>query len=420
MPDYQPAFDPFSEPVFPPLKRVGAGGVKQETGVKTILFFLTVVFLPLAPCLLPKVFAEEPHIRVAILQEAPDVRITVPVPCRLKELKSGKILGEWTEWRWKRVSAGKSGLNLGEIHVDSSEVLLQSLQETVININAKPYRGSLIFRRTSAGKVTVIVLLEMEQYLVGALASEAKADWPAEALKAHAVVSRTTVAHRIWISRNQPFDVTADIRTHVYHGVSAEREGTRQAVLATKGQVLSYKGELLSAAFHANCGGHTENAAELWELKSGVVPLQGVQDPYCRGLRHFSWRAEISFKEMAKALGEFTRTMGDPANCEILDRNGSGRVRKVRLIGTAGSIELSGRRFREILGSSRLRSLNFTVSSSAGSFLFSGFGWGHGVGLCQWGAYGMARQGKKMEEILSFYFPGAQRRELRGLPGFSR
>ena len=111
--------------------------------------------------------------------------------------------------------------------------------------------------------------------------------------------------------------------------------------------------------------------------------------------------------------------MGELSAIEIVERNPSNRVRAVRIQGSRGAVTLTGRKFRELLGANRLRSLNFTVSVSNGRISLQGFGWGHGVGLCQWGAYGMARQGKKTDEILVFYFPGAQRRNLKGLPGFS-
>ena len=131
------------------------------------------------------------------------------------------------------------------------------------------------------------------------------------------------------------------------------------------------------------------------------------------------WEVFLGGREILAALGSFGQTTGTLRSCEILGRNPSGRVTSVRFTGDRGTTDIPGRRLRELLGANRLRSLNFTVTSARDGFLFEGFGWGHGVGLCQWGAYGMARQGKKMDEILPFYFPGAEKRELEGLPGFS-
>lgn len=367
---------------------------------------------------LPAAFAaEEPMVRVAILQEVPSARITVPVACRLKDLEKGTVLAEWPELKWKEVKADAAGLSVGGAAIASGVVMLEPSKDAIFRVNAKPYRGGLILSRTSSGKLRVINRLSLEEYLVSAVASETSSEWPMEVLKAHAVVSRTLVAHRIWIRKGQPFDV--DGSTHLYHGVSAESRRTREAVEATRGQVLASRGELFSATFCTSCGGHTEDAAELWETKGDLTPLKGVPDPYCKDLRHYRWETAVSVEEFKHLLGPTVDETGAPVNVEAGERNPSGRVRSVRIQGEKGSAWLTGRRFRELLGENRLRSLNFTAVISGRRALFSGFGWGHGVGFCQWGAYGMARKGFKMDEILQHYFPGTQRRGLKGLPGFN-
>ncbi len=378
------------------------------------------------PCLLlllmtsVRVYAEEPDVRVAILQEVPSARITVLAPCRLTDLDTGALVAQWPNLKWQLVEASHLGLKIGETLTEAKALVLEPPEDAILRVDAKPYRGSLIFYRTSKGKLTVVNRLGLEEYLVGALASEVNSDWPMEALKAHAVVSRTMAAHRIWIQHGHAsFDMTADTTTHLYHGVASERERARMAVQETRGQVLAYGGELLSATFHANCGGHTEDASELWEVRGDPTPLKGRPDPFCRNLKHFRWQTNLPLSHFMNALGPVAKEIGSVTSCVILERNASNRVRTVRLIGTQGSTTLSGRRFRELVGANQLRSLNFTVKVSTKGVFFDGFGWGHGVGLCQWGAYGMARQGHTMDEILSFYFPGAQRRNLKGLPGYS-
>lgn len=382
---------------------------------KTLLTFLALFSLNL-PFVFP---AEETFIRVAILQEVESARITVAGPCRARDLKTGALLAEWPQVKWKEVKAASSGIRFGGETLASQRVLLESLKDGLFRVNAKPYRGTLLLQQTSNGRLMVVNRLPLEEYLVGALTSEADSKWPIEALKAHAVVSRTLVAHRIWIRKGQPFDVTADTSTHLYYGVSAERGKTREAAETTRGQVLAYKGELFSASFHANCGGHTEDAKEIWQTRGDLLPLTGVPDPYCNGLRHFEWETVVEREQFGKLLGAIAEEVGTVENIEVTERNHSGRVKGVKILGQKGTTSLTGRKFRELLGENRLRSLNFTVSVTPHRVTFHGFGWGHGVGLCQWGAYGMSRKGKKVEEILSFYFPGAARRSLKGLPGFT-
>lgn len=377
------------------------------------------LFLSLVLCLLflSPAFGEEPYVRVAILQEVSSARVTILEPCRVVDKENGRVLTEWPHLKWKEVRASNPGLQIGGVEFASEEVVLEAVKDAEVRVNSKPYRGRLIVQRTPSGKVTVVNRLNLEEYLVGALASEVGKGWSLEALKAHAVVSRTIVAHRIWINRQKPFDVSSG--THLYYGVAAEREDTRDAVEATRGQVLAYTGELLSATFSTSCGGHTEDAAELWPTQGELSPLRGRPDPFCRGLKHFRWRKALSPQRFLEVLGKEGMQVGDLLSCEIVERNRSGRVRALRVTGTTGSVVVPGRRLRELLGTDWLRSLNFTVKFSSGKLSFDGFGWGHGVGLCQWGAFGMARKGKGMDAILSFYFPGAQRRGLKGLPGFN-
>lgn len=363
-------------------------------------------------------WAEEPTVRVALLQEAPSVRVTVLAPCRLTDPATGAVIEKDRILRWQEVKPGDSGLSIGALKTTSASVLVEPPEGAVLRVNARPYRGSLLLVRTAGGRLTVINQLGLEEYLVSALASEANPDWPLEALKAHAVVSRTMAAHRIWIQKEGPFDMTADTSTHLYHGVAVERDWVRKAVEQTRGQVLAYQRELLSATFHANCGGHTEDPQEIWKIQGDPAPLRGHPDPYCKDLRHFRWKATLPSQLFSRLIEPAAGKIGKVTGLEILERNRSGRVRKIRISGTQGSTRLSGGDFRKSLGANRLRSLHFTAAVVGNQISFSGFGWGHGVGLCQWGAYGMARRGKKMEEILEFYFPGAQRRGLKGLPGF--
>lgn len=385
---------------------------------KVLIFFLNLFFLfgpqPAA--------AAEPaplQVRVALFQEADSVRITILAPCRVTDLQEGTVLAEWPDLKWAETAATDKGVRVGQSSFDARAVVLEPVKPNVIiRVNAQPYRGRLILSRTAQGKLLVVDQLPLEDYLAGALTSEVSSRWPLESLKAHAVASRTMTAHRIWIRKNEPFDMTADTSTHLYHGVTAETGRTRQAVDQTAGQVLVYKGELFSATFHANCGGHTEDAAELWSMKGKLPPLKGVPDPYCKGLKHYRWHAEISKREWDQALGKTAQEIGELVGADASNRNRSGRVRSIDLTGVRGSAVITGRRLRELLGANRLRSLNFDIVVGSGKIFLSGRGWGHGVGLCQWGAYGMARQGRKMGEILTHYFPGAQQRQLKGLPGF--
>lgn len=363
--------------------------------------------------------AEEPQVRVRLLQDVPSVRLTFSEPFHLEDPKTGKVLREWKSLPWVEVVAGEEGIRIGQMKTNLSKLVLQTDTDSYFRVNSQPYRGALIIIKTAADRLMVIDRLPLERYLVGALTSETSSSWPIEVLKAHAVVSRTMVAHRIWLRKDQPYDVTADTSTHLYYGVLAERPNTQLAARQTVGQVLTWENELFSTTFHANCGGHTEDAAELWEMKKKIPPLEGVEDPYCRGLKHYEWETSMTASELMAALKDDGVPLGAVVkSIQILEKNRSGRVRSLRLEGNGKSVVMTGEKFRDLLGFNHLRSLNFTASFSGEKWFFKGFGWGHGVGFCQWGAFGMAQQGMKMDQILEHYFPGAKKRSLKGLPGF--
>ncbi len=362
--------------------------------------------------------AEEPQVRVRLLQDVASVRLTFSEPFHLEDPKTGKVLREWKSLPWVEVVAGEEGIRIGQMKTDLSKLVLQTATDSYFRVDSQPYRGALIIIKTSAGRLTVIDRLPLERYLVGALTSETSSSWPIEVLKAHAVVSRTMVAHRMWLRKDQPYDVTADTSTHLYYGVLAERPNTQLAARQTVGQVLTWENQLFSTTFHANCGGHTEEAAELWEMSKKIPPLEGVKDPYCRGLKHYAWETSMTAAELIADLKEEGIPLDTMKEIRILEKNRSGRVRSLRLEGTQKSVVITGKKFRDLLGFNHLRSLNFSAALSGGKWVFKGFGWGHGVGFCQWGAFGMAERGMKMEQILDHYFPGAKKRPLKGLPGF--
>jgi stage II sporulation protein D len=202
------------------------------------------------------------------------------------------------------------------------------------------------------------------------------------------------------------FDVTSDIYSQVYGGKTSERYRTNKAVDATAGIVLTYRGKVIPAYFHATCGGHTEDASRLWDID--IVPLKGVVCNFCRGSRHFNWHAVLSLGEIEKKLKEGGFKIGQLKDIQILGRDASGRITDLRLVSLQEEVKISAKDFRNIIGPNLIRSANFTVEIADSDAVFEGVGWGHGVGLCQWGAYFMAKQGYNFEQILKYYYPDSE------------
>ena len=180
------------------------------------------------------------------------------------------------------------------------------------------------------------------------------------------------------------------------------------AVNVTKGKILVYKGDLVPAYYHATCAGSTEDASNLWKVD--MPPLKGgVMCDYCTRSPHYKWRKEIPLWTLEENLNKNGYKLARIASVEILSRNRSGRVDKMEIKDEAGaSVVLTGKDFRQIVGPNELRSTKIEVSIKCGSLIIDGHGWGHGVGMCQWGAFGMAEKGKKAGEILAYYYPGSE------------
>lgn len=273
------------------------------------------------------------------------------------------------------------------------------------------YRGQLSLVRWKS-RYFVINTMDIEEYLYGVIGKEMEKSWPFEALKAQAVCSRSLIYYykSLATKKNIPYDVRDTIYHQVYGGVYSENESIIRAVEETSGEVLAgQNGEntynILPSFFHACCGGHTSFASDVW---GGNYPLlKGVEDSFCSGTPFYSWSKSFTQNDLKNIVGI------DISSVKILSYNESGRVSRIEFSGKSGSKVMTAENFRmkTINGSTTfsseksLPSTFFTVKRKGNIFLFEGKGYGHGVGLCQWGAKKMAEQGKTYREILKYYFP---------------
>ena len=274
-------------------------------------------------------------------------------------------------------------------------------------VDGRKFRGSIDIIKKDNGKFMVINRLPLDDYLYGVLYNEVSHRWPMEVLKAQAIAARTFALYQVRENRAQAYDLRNDVYSQVYGGSASEKWSTTIAVNKTKGQVLTYKGDIFPAYYHATCAGYTEDAANLWNVN--LAPLKGVPCSFCTDSPHYRWGKEISLFMLEKRLKESGYKIGKITAASVLSKNKSGRADKIELKDDNGaSIILAGKDFRQILGPNEIRSTKFGLSMRSGLLVVDGLGWGHGVGMCQWGAYGQALQGKKADEILKYYYPGAE------------
>ena len=298
----------------------------------------------------------------------------------------------------------------------------------VFTLNNQRYRGKLTLTVNPGGRTfSVINLVPLEPYLAGVVGAEMPNYWELEALKAQAIAARTYCLYtknRFGVNRN--WDVSSTQASQVYRGIKAESAQIWKAVTSTYGMVLVSKGgpaadtELFPAYYSSICGGHTEDCKPVFGEAFG--PLKGVPCPYCKDVARlglFFWpMAQFDRKTVTSQLTErypSLKALGEIKDIVIVGKRDHGsvtRITKIRLVGSTGKTDiLRGEDLRLALDPTG-RKIQSTVcqivSWGDGWAFLSGRGWGHGVGLCQCGAEGMARLGKSAEEILQHYYPGSE------------
>jgi stage II sporulation protein D len=229
--------------------------------------------------------------------------------------------------------------------------------------------------------------------------------WPTEALRAQAVAARTLATYSAGRFAVEGYDVRATTDSQVYGGVAAEDPRTTAAVDATRGMVVLYDGRAAFAAFHADSGGATENSELVW---GAIVPhLRGVPDPYSRDAPNHQWTVRTDARTLEQRLQLTGRPVIGLQRVEVLAATPSGRVTTVRLTTVAGVMDVRGQDLRASLGLSTVRSTLFAVRTLGdGTIEIAGRGSGHGVGMSQWGARGLALAGRDFSEILRYYYTG--------------
>jgi stage II sporulation protein D len=346
-------------------------------------------------------------LRVGIAVNKPQVRLGSSAPARLLDAQ-GQPLAEVPAMQPLQASRIGSAVSLAG--QQGERLYLQpTTPDGLVFIDQNWYRGWVELIPGESG-VIAINQVGLEDYVSSVVGSEMGHRFPMEALKAQAVASRTYALYHRSHRSQQPFDLGSGIDWQVYKGVAAESNRTQAAARETAGQVLVHQGQLINAVFHSSGGGHTDDAGNVW-LESRPY-LQGVPD-FDHHSPVFSWTATIPAQQLQQLAGG----IGAIRSIEILRSSPWGRAITLRLVGSQGSKDVSGSEFRRALG---LRSTMIAISprgeaattaslTPAGAnfpafFQIQGRGYGHGVGMSQWGAAALASQNYSYQQILSHYY----------------
>lgn len=330
-----------------------------------------------------------------------------------------------------------------------AKISVQPISGGVISCDGKKYRGYIYIERTQSGELLIINYVGTDDYVSSVLGKEMSYTWPIEALKAQAVCARNFVLCRGNTHKSYEFDVCATTHCQVYGGLDSEHENTRRATEETKGVLAKYNGEIVALYFFATSGGHTENVEDVWGSPYGY--LKAVDDSYENPEKasKYTWNTTLTKSQIEEKLTAAKVDIGELKNITIDSKTQSGRVTQMTFHGTKGEHTVKREKCRTILG---LYSQKFSVipdsvksfvttsgtsyapyyacsssgiggiagysvitgngnigyinvnSSGAQSYTINGGGYGHGVGMSQWGARGMAENGFTYDNILRHYF----------------
>ncbi len=289
-----------------------------------------------------------------------------------------------------------------------------------VYVNGRKYRGTVVLKKIG-GKLWAINVLKIEDYLKGVVPAELGKITPnlLAAAKAQAVAARTYTYAHLNNYQELGFDLYATVQDQVYLGESGEDSLINIAIEQTRGEILVYHNKPIEAKYHSTCGGRTADFNDAWP---GPAPpyLRSVRCPYCSKSPHFRWQKTYLTKEFFPRLRENIKKVGIviPLNeviksLRILRNPRSGRIRQLVVITTRRKYAIPGYDVRSILGSPQdpggLLPSNYIYFKIKGeNLIIEGRGFGHGVGMCQFGALEMARQGKNYREILRHYYPGTR------------
>ena len=339
------------------------------------------------------------ELRVAIEENTSQVQVGSSTKAAIRNA-SGQQVGEIAPMNAFVALSSGGGVALDRWR--SNSFWIEPEANGYVWIGDRWYRGRTRVVQTSKG-LTAINYVDLEQYLYSVLGGEVYANWPQEALKAQAVAARTYALYQRQTRGNNTFDLGNTIAWQVYRGLESEASTLYPAVDSTAGQVLTYNGKIILAAFHSSSGGHTENVENVWT--SNALPyLQGVPD-YDGNTPEAQWTKTFSRDELTRRLSG----VGNVISMVPERVSPVGRVITIKIVGDRGTRMMSGPAIREALG---LKSTWFTVTSDGdkslpSNFRIDGRGYGHGIGMSQWGAYSMANQGSNYQQIVLHYYQGA-------------
>ncbi|MFV0422830.1 SpoIID/LytB domain-containing protein [Oleidesulfovibrio sp.] len=345
---------------------------------------------------------KEPFVRVALLHDR-EIRIFPPEDTvagygvKRARIMAGSI----------RVSeqGGRVALNGRALASEVSLIARSGLFE----IGGAKYSGSISLHALE-GKILVVNKLPLERYLEGVVPCEMPVSFKPEALRAQAIAARTHALYMLLRSKERAYDVWSTTASQVYGGASKVDPRTNAAIKATRGNILVYGSGIALAFYHSHSGGVLEDDSSVWDVNMPYYSAHA--DPVSNRVKKMTWRHSIKKSDVAQMLRSRGYPVSKVSSITVLQRSSSGRVLRVRIMTDKGGVEMTSNPFRLMIGATKMKSTLCNIGTSGNNITFHGVGYGHGVGMSQWGAEGMAREGAGFKQILAHYYPGTSIRTL--------
>lgn len=390
-----------------------------------------------------KINDEIPHIKVFINNVGNNLTINSP--------NNFKIISH----KYKQDILVPAGNNLyfnlknGEINLDNkslgTNVKILNHQNGTIKVGNETFRGNIDIKITNSNNMQVVNDINLEEYLYGVVPVEISPSWPQAAIEAQAVAARTYALYSMKNPRSLNYDVERDTRSQVYEGVRFESTATNKAINATKGIIMTYNNQPIDALFHADAGGYTANSEDVWGNK--IPYLRAVAEiNRDRSRNGFTWQMSLKRQQIENILRQAGKDVGQLKNVRIIssftDKNHPVRVSSVEFIGTKNNYNIPASKVQSLFGfkttvfnikateppkmiifnnktkNNKSNSANIqnktkveTVAKNnlPDTFIVQGSGYGHGLGLSQWGAHDMAKAAKiytpdYYKKILEHYY----------------
>ncbi|MBF0119958.1 MAG: SpoIID/LytB domain-containing protein [Desulfobacterales bacterium] len=291
-------------------------------------------------------------------------------------------------------------INGEKISSKTCQILSQGISTIIDNEN---FRGSFIIYIDEKG-LSIINYVPIEQYLYGVVPKEMSYSFAKHALMAQAIAARTYAFYVKGKSLDKKYDISATTSMQVYGGFNIEKKETNLAVDLTHGQIMVYDGKPIAAYFHSNSGGHTEDAKNVWS--ANIQYLKGIPDKFSKDILNSAWECKFTLNDIRDKLNSYGFNIKQIKAIKLLDKSKSGRVTKILVTSEKEDIIITGNNFRLAMNPTIIKSLLFKMEKVKDFVVFKGIGYGHGVGMSQWGARKMAEAKYNYKSILGYYYKG--------------